>query len=76
MSIISLKDFLTNQTVTAESIQEYYGEHNCPNVQNYVQINSVILSETFNQNVIINWLLFKYFKSFLCFNREILFTKK
>lgn len=39
------------QTVTAESIQEYYSELNSGEIIQYVQINATVLNEIYAKNV-------------------------
>ena len=48
---IFIKDFLKIQTVTAESIQEYYSELNSGEIIQYVQINATVLNEIYAKNV-------------------------
>lgn len=47
----NLKEFFKIQTVTSESIQEYYGEYESDEIQQYVRINATVLNEIYNKNL-------------------------
>ena len=46
-----LKEFFKIQTITAESIQEYYAESQSDEILQYVHINASVLNEIYTKNV-------------------------
>jgi hypothetical protein len=47
----NLKEFFKAQTVTAESIQEFYAESQSETILRYVHINATVLNEVYTKNV-------------------------
>ncbi len=49
--LANLKDFFKMQSITAESVQEYYGDYKSDQVLQYVKINAEMLNEIYTKNV-------------------------
>jgi hypothetical protein len=49
--LANLKDFFKVQSITAESVQEYYGDYKSDQVLQYVKINAEMLNEIYTKNV-------------------------
>jgi len=49
--LANLKEFFKIQTVTSESIQEYYGDYESSEILQYVRINATVLNEIYTKNL-------------------------
>ena len=49
--LTNLKEFFKIQTVTSESIQEFYGELESKEILQYVRINATVLNEIYTKNL-------------------------
>lgn len=46
----NLKEFFKTQTITAESVQEYYGDYKSDEILQYVHINAEMLNNIYSKN--------------------------
>ncbi len=49
--LANLKEFFKIQTITSESIQEYYGDYEASEILQYVRINTIVLNEIYTKNL-------------------------